>query len=149
MMSDYHKQILDEQKFPYENMSLEERNYFINILSNCKDICDSKYKVDNYSECEIVQLSLKKDGDVINANGFLCIGKNNIENRCIDANIYLNSNDILVEMQITRITSEDIVEYTVFDKFTIENDILKRISKYENNEYSDIIENEEMKGKLK
>ena len=32
--------ILDEQNFPCENMSKDERNYYLNILRNCKDICD-------------------------------------------------------------------------------------------------------------
>jgi len=37
--------ILDEQKFPYEGMNIEERNCYLNIIRNCKDICDSQYKV--------------------------------------------------------------------------------------------------------
>lgn len=141
--------ILDEQKFPYENMTLEERNYYLNILRDCKDICDSNNKVDSQSKCEIVQLNLKKNDRVINANGFLSIGS---EKRCIDANIFIGKKSIFVDMQITRLllNGENDV-YTVSDEFIVENDNLKRISQYNTNMQSiyDEIENEEMKGRLK
>lgn len=141
--------ILDEQKFPYENMTLEERNYYINILKSCKDICDSINKVDNQSKCEIVSLNFKKEGNVINANGFLTIGS---ENRCIDANIYISKKNIIVDMQITRLLSNGTNEvYTVLDEFTVQNDKLKRFSQYNVDMKSlyDEIENKEMKGRLK
>lgn len=47
--------ILDEQDFPYENMTLDERNYYLDIIKNCKDICDTDNKADGISTCEIIR----------------------------------------------------------------------------------------------
>ena len=61
--------ILDEHKFPCENMSKEERNYYLNILRNCKDICDSNYKVNGIGKCDILQMRLVKYGNSILVEG--------------------------------------------------------------------------------
>ena len=47
--------ILDEQYFPYYNMTLEERNFYLKLLRNCKDICSTEQKVNNQDKCEIVE----------------------------------------------------------------------------------------------
>lgn len=149
-MSNNIELILDEQIFPYEGMSLEERNYYLNIIRNCKDICDSENKVNLISKCEIVGLYFKKkDNNKINVNGSLKIGN---ENRCIDADIYVEKDSIIVDMLINRLCTKDTnKEYRVLDEFKIENDILKRRSQYNYNMISifDNIENEEMKGRLR
>ena len=59
------KEILDEQRFPCENMSKEERNYYLNILRNCKDICDSDNKVNGIGKCEILETKLVKKEEFI------------------------------------------------------------------------------------
>ena len=145
--------IKDEKKFPYENMSLEERNYYLNIIRNCKDVCDTDNKVDNISKCEIIKLNLKKDGNVVRVDGYLKIGSDKIsENRLIVADIYLEENSIIVDMHIDRLCFKgDHKSYTVFEKFILEKEMLKRISKYNYNvePVSNNIENEEMKGKLR
>ena len=145
--------MLDEQNFPYENMSLEERNYYLNIIKNCKDICDSEHKIDGIAKCEIIRARLKKSLNEVNVDGIMRIGK---ENRCINANIFLRPNKIIVDSNITRLIenesgSVEATVYTVLDEFTIENNKLKRRSQYNYDMKSlyDEIENEEMKGKLK
>ena len=65
------QRILDEQNFPYLFMTLEERDFCLNILKNCKDICDSNYQfADNkYGEnlgkieCYSLVYSVKNDND--------------------------------------------------------------------------------------
>lgn len=141
--------ILDEQKFPYEGMSLEERNYYLNIIKNCKDISDTENKVGKISKCEILRLYFKKQDGIVNINGSLCIGN---ENRCINADIFFEKDSIVVDMLITRLCVQtEHKEYRVLDEFKLENDILKRRSQYNYNMKSifDNIENEEMKGRLK
>ena len=147
------QRILDEQNFPYLFMTLEERDFCLNILKNCKDICDSNYKVDGEGKCELLQLSLKKNDNVISANGIMRIGR---ENRCINADIFLKPNKIIVDSNITRLIENEngnveAKSYTVLDEFAIENNKLKRRSQYNYDMKSlyDEIENEEMKGKLK
>ena len=60
--------LLDEQRFPYENMTLEERNCYLNIIRNCKDICDSENKVDGVNNCKLVELHLKKKLNKVSFN---------------------------------------------------------------------------------
>lgn len=140
--------LLDEQ-FTGINMSTEERDYCLTILRNCKDICDSENKVNGTSKCELLRLILNKENNIISADGYLCIGS---ENRYLNADIYFNRHNIIVDMKITRLGVECKNKiYTVLDEFILENDFLKRKSvyNYEKEFLYKNIENEEMKGKLK
>lgn len=146
------KIVLDEEKFPYEGMSIDERNYYLNIINHCKDICDSNFKIDGSSTCNIVEMRFIKNKKDIHVNGSLEVGDKVKEYRCIDADIYIEKNRVIVDMVITRLCTKDkIKEYTVLDEFYIENDELKRRSFYNcdmKSIYSSI-DNEEMKGRLK
>lgn len=121
--------ILDEQYFPYYNMTLEERNFYLKLLRNCKDICSTEQKVNNQDKCEIVEMSLKKnDENNIYAQGSLII---NGEVRCIDADIFKDDKKIFVDMHVTRLCNESSKkEYRVLDIFEIQSDKLKRTSEY-------------------
>lgn len=145
--------ILDEQWFPYEGMTLEERNYYLNIIKNCKDICDTENKVDNVSNCELVELHLKKNLNTVSFNGSLTIGTDKVrENRTIEGDLFLLKDSVVVDYEIIRLCIEEQPKkYRVLDEFKIENDILKRRSQYNYNMKSiyDNIDNEEMKGKLR
>ncbi len=145
--------LIDEQKFPYMNMTLEERNYYLNILRNCKDICDSDNKIDNQGKCELLRLMLKKENDIVRVEGFLTIGSNlKHENRCISADMYLSKDNIIVDMNIIRLSDScEHKVYTVLDEFTLKDNVLKRRSQYNydmKSLYNDI-ENEDMKGRLR
>lgn len=142
--------ILDEQKFPYIYMSLEERNQYLNIIRNCKDICDSENKVNDISKCEIIGMRLiKEDNDII-FNGMLKIGN---ENRTIEGRIFFDKNRIFVDSLITRVGMETEHKiYTVLDEFKLEDTKIIRRSQYNYNMKSiyDIIDNDDdMKGRLK
>lgn len=144
-----YKRILDEQDFPYMGMTLQDRNYYLNIIRNCKDIADTIHKVGDESKCKILKLSFKKDKNVVSINGFLTIGD---ENRCIDGYIFKEKDSIIVDMHITRLCVNDIhKEYTVLDRFKLENDTLKRRSRYnyEKISYCDDMKDELLKGRRK
>lgn len=142
--------ILDEQYFPYYNMTLEERNFYLKLLRNCKDICSTEQKVNNQDKCEIVEMSLRKnDENDIYAQGSLII---NGEVRCIDADIFKDDKKIFVDMHVTRLCNESSKkEYRVLDIFEIQSNKLKRTSEYnydmkkDTNELSD----KEIKERLK
>ena len=121
--------ILDEQYFPYYNMTLEERNFYLKLLRNCKDICSTEQKVNNQDKCEIVEMSLRKnDENYICARGSLII---NGEVRCIDADIFKDDKKIFVDMHVTRLCNESSKkEYRVLDIFEIQSNKLKRTSEY-------------------
>ena len=143
--------ILDEQKFPYEGMTLDERNYYLSIITNCKDVSDSKYKVDGESKGQIMNLYFRKTNNQIRINGFLKVGSKTCENRCIDGYIFIYNNRILVDTHITRLLSDGCIEYTVLDEFKIINGLLKRRSFYNCDMKSSEIEINDtvMKGNLK
>jgi hypothetical protein len=140
--------VLDEQRFPYENMSKEERNYYLNILQNCKDICDSENRVNNIGKCEILQTKLVKKEEFITFNGTMTISN---ENRSMSGFIFTKEDSVIVDMQVTRYFDDGHKSYSTLDEFKLENDKLIRRSQYNYNMVSviDEIENEEMKGKLK
>lgn len=145
--------ILDEQWFPYLGMTLEERNYYLNIIRHCKDICDTENKVDNVSKCELIELHLKKNNNVVSFNGSLTIGTDNLrENRTIEGDLFLEKDSVIVDYEIIRLCIKDEPKkYRVLDEFKIVKDKLQRRSMYNYNMKSiyDTIENEEMKGKLR
>lgn len=140
--------ILDEHKFPCENMSKEERNYYLNILRNCKDICDSNYKVNGIGKCDILQMRLVKCGNSILVEGLTTILT---EKRDINGLISISDDSITVEMQIMRFLEEGHEVYSTIDEFSIQNGKLLRKSEYDydSNNIVEEINNEEMKGKLK
>lgn len=142
--------ILDEQYFPYYNMTLEERNFYLKLLRNCKDICSTEQKVNNQDKCEIVEMSLKKnDENDIYAQGSLII---NGEVRCIDADIFRDDKKIFIDMHVTRLCNESSKkEYRVLDIFEIQSNKLKRTSEYNYDMKKNINElsDEEIKERLK
>ena len=141
--------ILDQNRFPYILMTKEERDCCLNIIRNCKDICDTENIVDGINKCEIVEMHFRKDNDVISFSGSLSIGR---EFRTIEGYLYLEKNKILVDYKIIRLCVEtDRKEYTVLDEFKLEKDILKRRSQYNYNMKSlyDEINDETVKGRLK
>lgn len=146
-------EILDEQRFPYEKMSLEEKKYYLELLRNCKDISDSEHKVGNISKCEIVEMRLKKHNKEILINGSLTIGNDNIrENRCVDGYIFKEKGAIFVDMHVIRLcTTSPNREYTVLDEFKIDSGKLKRTSHYNYNMKGIVsdLEDDIMKGRKK
>jgi len=70
----------------------------------------------------------------------------------MDAKLYFKGNKIIVKMDITRLcVYDDKKEYSVIDEFVVENNKIKRVSKYNYKRglVSDTIENQKMKGRLK
>lgn len=147
-MSDVQR-LLDEKLFPHEGMSYEEMQFYLNnIIKNCKDICDTVYKVDNKSTCDVVEMKFKKNNKKIDFNGSVSIGS---EKRFVDGYIYIEKNDIVVDMHIIRLCVEcENKEYRVLDQFKLYNKQLKRKSFYNYNIGSSLedIEDEQVKGKL-
>lgn len=139
--------IRDEQFFKREKMTEEEFKYYYEFIENCKDICDSKYKVDGVGKCEILQLHLKKiDPSIISLHGIVYIGK---ENRIINGNIYNRDKKTVVEMKVERLLAKEDKNYTTLDSFQSKDNQLIRHSYYNyKDETITQIEDKEMKEKL-
>lgn len=150
---DNKEKILKEHYFPHLFMSSYERDFCLKILSNCKDISDSDHKIGNIGKCDIVEMRFKKENDIVRANGSLVIGNEDIqEYRTIDSEIFINEDNIIVDMLVTRLMTEDEhKQYRVLDQFKLENNVLKRrsIYNYDMKSIYDVVKDDEMKGRLK
>ena len=113
------EEIILEQYFPYHNMDVEERDYYLNLLLHTKDISDSAVLIseDSKSTFEIVNMVLKKTPEFITFNGATTNGE---ENRWVDGKITLDGKPI---------------DYSVTDKFTFKGDKLYRKTGYASARY--------------
>jgi len=143
-------EILLENNFPYENMTIEERNRCLDILRHTKEISESEFLFNSNSESkyDIIFMNLYKEDGVHKFNG--AVG-NNSENRYIDGHIAFVGETIYVKTNITRLhelLSDDEKDITVFDVFVRKEDTLIRRTSYMNNRfyesYLEPFSNEEM-----
>lgn len=106
-------EILKEQYFPHLFLSVEERDYILNLIINCKDIFDSETGLSRKGT--LVQLSMKKENDLIKYNGLLAY---ETENRCISGYALERKNKIYLNNHIERLCVNDInKEYDTCDIF--------------------------------
>ncbi len=151
-MLSHEQEILNEQYYRFHDIDKSDGKYYLNIIKHCKDICDTNHVIDGSKICEIVEMSFKKEGNKIKVNGSLTIGDKIKENRIIEADMFLDSDKIIVDMLITRLCiSDDKKQYRVLDEFSIVDNKLQRRSQYNydmKSIYTDIDDNE-MKGRLK
>ncbi len=128
------EEILLEQYFPYENMDLEERDYYLNLLLHTKDIGDSD-TLEKNPTFDIVTMSLKKTPDYITFNGAVA---NNEENRLVDGIIVKKGNSYTIISNIYRFNEfldDEDKDYSVTDKFTFKGDKLYRKTIYRSGKY--------------
>ena len=139
--------IIDEQFFRKENMTEEEFMYYFEIIENCKDINDSKYKVNGVGKCEILELHLKKiEPSIIELNGTVYIGK---QNRCINGSIIEREKQTIVEIKVERLLVPEDKTYNTLDVFEKEDSKTFRTSYYNYKEPTTIeIENNKTKERL-
>ena len=139
--------IIDEQFFRKENMTEEEFMYYFEIIENCKDINDSKFKVNGVGKCEILELHLKKiEPSIIELNGTVYIGK---QNRCINGSIIEREKQTKVEIKVERLLVSEDKTYNTLDVFEKEDNKTFRTSYYNYKEPTTIeIENNKTKERL-
>ena len=146
------KILLDEQKFPYFDMSKEERDSYLNVISHCKDIYETENKLGSSSKCKMHKMVLRKQGSAVTFNGILSLGEDKIyENRCIRGELYVDKDMILVYMNVERLGNVEPKMYSVADKFKLQNDILIRKTKYDyiNKDIIEEVKDEKVKGLIK
>lgn len=110
-----------EQDFPAENMTANERGFYIDLLSNCKDIkSPANVKALN---SKIVELHLNKKGAEVYFNGSVHYElSNSSENRCINGMIFKHKGNFYVDMQVTRLVSMcDRKTYSTTDEFIVKD----------------------------
>lgn len=126
--------IFEHNRIASENMTEEERNIYIKVLENCKDICDTENKIGNVGKGEIIKGRLRKEDDKVYFSAFVTyydLESEIRENRCVDGIIYLDNDRLLVDMHVERLCIKDEHKtYMVLDKFYLENDRTVRESSY-------------------
>ena len=131
-------EILLEEYFPYSNMNINERSFYINLLLNTKDICDSEVSINSKSSCEydLLYLNLKKNqNQFVSFDGVIA---NDSENRMINGQIVRSGNKFIVVTNVYRCNdciNEENKEYTVIDEFVSKSDRIIRKTRYDNGYY--------------
>ena len=135
----YEDQILTEQNFPYKNLKYDERSFYLNLILNSKELCDSELSLNDKSSSkyELVCLALDNQGSSVKFDG--CIA-NEDERRMIYGYITrLSLNKYRVHMTVYRlcdiIFEDDDKEYTVDETFKFKDKSVVRCSTYENRPY--------------
>ena len=130
----YEDEILLEQHFSYKNMSIEERNFFINLIMHSKDVCDSEIFLTNHdtSSYDLLYLNFSNENGVVRFDGATC---NEHTNKLIYGTIDRIGNKYSVKTNVyvcnDFIYDDDRKEYTVNDVFVFKNDKIIRRSCYQ------------------
>lgn len=151
-MTENEKNTIYERGVSNIGITRNERDTYLNLIKNCKDIADSEHKIDGEGNCEIIKMYFEKKNGEITINGILSIGSKTKEKRCIDGYIYVEENSLLVDMHIVRVCADTLFdEYCVVDEFKKVNGTLIRESYYDYDmkKIKTKIKNEEIEGKIK
>ena len=140
--------VVDEQFYIKEHMTEEEFYYYLKLFENCKDICDSNYKVNGNGKCEILRFHLNKvEPGIITLNSIVYIGK---ENRIVNGYIFERGTKTVIDIYVERLLVNKDKTYRTVDIFKEKDDKLIRTSCYNHEkETVEEIDKIEMKEKLK
>ncbi len=143
-------ELIDEMLFPYEGISKEERDFCLDILRNCKDICDTDNNLGEHRKCNIVTVSFKRKDNFIAANGELILGDDEKkEFRSIEVLFSMYKDKVVTNMVVTRWTDPQ-ETYRVIETFMYKDGVLSRKSVYEQKGFTHtVIEDEKVKGRFK
>ena len=119
---------IDEQFYIRQNMLEEEFYHYLNLFENCKDICDSNYKVNGNGKCEILEFRLNKvEPGIITLHSIVYIGK---ENRVVNGYIFERGNKTVIDIYDERLLVNKDKTYRTVDIFKQKDNNLIRISSY-------------------
>lgn len=130
-------EIILEQYFPYKNMTIEERNFFINLFINSKDVSDSEVRINKNSDksYKVNYLGLNKEKNIIR---FEAIVSNSSENRMISGFFKGFGNKMTLVSSVYRcsdVLDDDDKDYKIIEDFVFEDDKVFRKSRYLDGRY--------------
>ena len=131
-------EILLEQNFSYKNMSMEERNFYINMMMNTKDVCDSEIFITNHDlpYYDLFILNLNKEEDIVSFDGVV---NNEYTTKLINGTIEKRNNKYLVKTNVyiynDYVFEPDKKEYGVYDEFIFKDNKILRRSRYEDDTF--------------
>ena len=117
--------VLDQNKFSYRDMELEERELYLKIIKNCEALA---------SVNEFVKMQFVKEDGIVKIDGLAVNGYiGNKDHICIAADIYKEKESIIVDMLVTILNKhQERKEFRTADEFVVENETLVRIGKANN-----------------
>ena len=130
------QKILEEEFFKSEGLTLDERDFYLRLLTLCKDIKNPE-NVENVASGSLVEMVLRKKGNEITFNGSVeyPLLDDSKECRCIDGTIFISKDKIVVDSHVTRLeVKTDKKEYTVLDEFPVKDGVILSRSSYYNYE---------------
>jgi serine/threonine-protein kinase RIO1 len=149
------EEVLIEQLFPCSNMNKEDRNFYLNLIINSKELTDSIYNYTSASptKYDLVFLTLQNEGSIVRFNGAISNGEENkmyygvILNK--DDKYYIHSNFY----RLFDLVFGSEKEYSSTDQFTFKKNKVERRTIYKNNKsfkaYVNLKSDEEMENYLR
>ena len=132
-MNTREQKILDEEFFKTEGLTANERDFYLRLLTLCKDVKNPENLL-NVSSGKLVEMVLKKQGKDITFSGSVeyPLLDDSKEFRCIDGTIFVSKDKLIVDSHVTRLeVKTDKKEYMVVDEFPVKDGvILSRSSCY-------------------
>lgn len=129
-----HNELLSfEQYFKYKFLTVDEGDYFLDILRHTKDITDSDIVISNDSDniFDIVFMTLSKEvNGKVSFNGAISNGN---ENKYIDGLIEKKNNKVYVISDVYRLhenVNDEDKRYSVVDYFSFTSNKVNRRSEY-------------------
>ena len=123
-----------EQLFSYKNMNKNERDFYINLILNSKELTESEYNYNKNSSpiYDLVFLALENKGNYAVFYGAVSNGE---ENKVIEGSIVKKGKRFFVINNFYRLfelinEEEDVKEYNVVDEFAFNSKRLKRKTMY-------------------
>ena len=146
-MNSENEQLIN-QTYSYENMEEIDRNFYLNLILQSKDVSDSDINTNDYcNKYDILWIKMCRDKSTVRFDGVIF---NKSERKMINGTINNRGNTYYLVTNVYRcsdyVFGED-KEYVTYDNFRFEDDRVVRMSRYENTlftekeiEYNDPVE---------
>lgn len=133
----HNDEIIFEQYFPYRNLTIDERNFIINLIINSKEVDDSEISINNKysSRYGLDYLSLIKDKIGVRFEGII---SNENETRMINGYLTKLFNKYTIYMNVYRcsdVLEDEDKEYSVIDEYVFKNSRVVRKTRYTDGKY--------------
>jgi hypothetical protein len=117
-MDNKSKEIIFEQNFS-SNIPKRNQRVLLNLIKKISELTNTLYPINGVSSGELINLHMRLiNKDVVYISGFYSV---DVENRCIQGEIYTLKDKVYIDTLITRIgdmPNDQIKEYRTLDIFT-------------------------------
>ncbi len=129
------EEIIFEQYFPAENMSIDTRNLCLYLINSSKEVTSSPKVANPSKPFELVSMHLKRDNQEVSFNGFISNGE---ENKFLDGRMIKLNEKYYMRTNVFRLhdsLDEEDKDYIVTEEFDLQPEGLYRKTMYSDGTY--------------